>query len=172
MTRASSEARSVAAPPSGDDATTGSARGWYPDPTDPRRERWHDGEGFTNHTHRSLRRASVFGADVDRSMWSGANVAARNARRASDAATVLFLLSIVGVVIGPSAPWAPTAVGIMLWALTGAAALQILLGVRGVARARRDGGLALSVSVIAQGSVYLLVGLGYLLLRFALSFTG
>ena len=145
------------------------ARGWHPDPEDPRRERWHDGAAFTPHTHRALRKPSLFGGDYDRSMWTGANTAAARARRASDVASIAFAVSMVLVILIPFAPWAFTALGVGMLIIAVAATAQVVLGQRGIRRAPADGGLGMSIIVVAQGSIYLLIALAYLALRLTLS---
>lgn len=147
----------------------GVPRGWHPNPENPKRERWHDGVRFTEHTHRALRRPSMFGAAYDRSMWPGANADARGARRASDVASVLFFLVIVGLIMIPTVPWAFTVVGIGMFAIAIASTLQVALGVRAVRRASLDGGLGIAVIVIVQGSIYLFLAAVYLALRLALA---
>ncbi len=144
-------------------------RGWHPDPADPKRERWHDGRGFTDHTHRALRKPSMFGADYDRSMWPGANVAAGRARRASDVASIVFGLLVIGVFLIPFVPWAFTAIGIGMLGLAMSSTAQVVLGVRGVRRAAIDGGLGMSIIVVAQGSIYLFISAAYLVLRLSIT---
>lgn len=151
------------------DAAGGLTRGWHPDPANPARERWHDGTTFTESTHRALRKPTLFGAGYDRSMWPGANAAARRARRASDVASIVFVLSIVGVIVIPFVAWAFTAVGVGMLALAVTATAQVVLGVRAVRRAPADGGLGISIIVVAQGSIYLLIGAGYLVIRLAVA---
>lgn len=107
----------------------------------------------------------MFGADYDRSMWPGANVAAGRARRASDVASIIFGLLLIGVFLIPFVPWAFTAIGIGMLGLAMSSTAQVVLGVRGVRRAPIDGGLGMSIIVIAQGSIYMVISAAYLVVR-------
>lgn len=144
-------------------------RGWHPDPADPKRERWHDGRAFTQHTHRALRRASYLGAELDRSMWPGANENARLAQRLSYATSLAFLLAIACVVAMALVPWASTALGIVMLLFAAVASAQVYFGIRGIKRASREGGIGTAISVVFQGLISLVLGVGYLIARVVLS---
>lgn len=146
-------------------------RGWHPDPADPKRERWHDGRAFTQHTHRALRRASYLGAELDRSMWPGANVDARRAQSVSYASSLAFLLVIACLLAFALAlvPWASTALGIAMFLFAVFASAQVYFGIRGIKRASRDGGMGIAISVVLQGSIFFVMSVGYLTARVVLS---
>ena len=146
-------------------APEGAARGWYPDPQNPARERWHDGVAFTEHTHRALRNPSMLGADFDRSLWPGANLDARRAQRAGHVSFVLFLLVIIAVALIPVVPWAFTAVGIGMLGIAMAAALQVAIGVRAARKARIVGGLGASLTAVFQGLMQLVLAMAYFAFR-------
>lgn len=144
-------------------------RGWHPDPAAPKRERWHDGRAFTQHTHRALRRASYLGAELDRSMWPGANENARLAQRLSYATSLAFLLAVACFLAMSLVPWASTALGIVMLLLAAFASAQVYFGIRGIKRASRDGGIGIAISVVFQGLIYLVLSVGYLMARVVLS---
>ena len=147
-------------------------RGWHPDPSNPQRERWHDGVAFTEHTHRALRRASYLGAGYDRSMWPGANHDARIAQRASNVSSIIFLLAFIGVLAIVAFPVAFTVIGILMLLLAVSATAQVLFGARGWRRASVDGALGIAITVVLQGAIYLLISVGYLVTRVVFALIG
>jgi hypothetical protein len=148
------------------------ARGWHPDPSDEKRERWHDGRDFTKHTHRALRRPTFLGAAYDRSMWPGANADARKAQHASTVSSVFFLVAIVGFVSSLAVPWLLNILGVIMLLFAASATVQVMLALRGIRRSAIDGALAVAITTLVQGSLYALISFGYLVTRVVLAISG
>jgi hypothetical protein len=103
----------------------------------------------------------MLGVAYTRSMWAGPNAAARRARLCSSAAAIALLLVVViglALEVSGTRPGGNVAVG-MFTLLVVAFALGILglvLAGRGVAAARRLGGIGLAVSSLISSGVAVL----------------
>jgi hypothetical protein len=151
------------APQAVDTPASPAERGWYPDPEDAARERWHDGTEWTRHTHRALRRAGMFGAAYERGRWPGPNRHARVARVYSAISSILLIAVVTSALVLRRDVEVMTVAGIGMLALVITATAQTALAVRAVRRSRVDGAMSLSVTLVVQGSIFLMISGAYLL---------
>jgi hypothetical protein len=133
------------------------APNWYPDPHDPARERWWDGETWTDATHRRVR-TNLYGDAYTRSLWAGANRAARIAQLFNLGA---LLVLIVGLILTVAAladggskvlPLVLSFIGLAL------AGVGLRFAIVALGRAPRLGAKGLAVYQLVSASISLLLG--------------
>ena len=141
--------------PSVADAGLPPKRGWYDDPTTPGRDRWWSGYEWTEHTARSPR-PSMFGPGYERAGRARPNRPAAIGQWLPLGAMGLFVVVSFGSFALPEAfPRGVLASLVVLQCLLGLVA--VVLGITGLSRTRRWGGLQASISTIVGGSIALII---------------
>lgn len=130
-------------------------RGWYPDPHGAPRERWWDGEAWTDVTHRRAK-AGLYSAEYQRSLWAGANRLAGVARWVNLAALVLMLAGLFSLLAteGSKATMLALVVTGFLLAIAG-----LVLALIALARSERLGAKALAVYQVVAAPLAIFMGL-------------
>jgi hypothetical protein len=134
------------------------APGWYPDPHAPARERWWDGEVWTDATHGRVR-PNLYGEAYTRSLWAGANRVARSAQLFNLGALLLILVGLFGAIVAlaqATSTWVPLLFSIVGIALAG---VGLAFAIVALGRAPRLGAKGLAIYQIVAASFALFLGL-------------